>query len=191
MKLQYAIVLGAILVGSIATVNLALTSEDGFSANSLKSTAGMMGHVTLTAVNEDGNIVAYRQTDNVVLNTGDDCLLENAFGVDTSCGAATTAFDFVEIGTGSAAKTESNTALVTAYTARAGTATLTSAATANSGAVALVTAQFLDVGQDIHEAALRNGLGTGDVLALQNFSPISLGANDDLTIEWTVTIDGN
>lgn len=191
MKLQYAIVIGAILVGSIGTINMVFISEDSFSANSIKSAAGMMGHVTLTAVNEDGEIIAYRQTDNTVINSGDNCLLEDSFGVATPCSNTSGAFNYVQIGTGSATKLETSTALVSAHTARLGTATLTSLATGNSGAAAKVTAQFTDVGQIIHEAALRNGLGTGDVLALQNFSPINLGANDDLTIEWTVTIDGN
>lgn len=197
MKLQLAIVIGAILVGSLATVNLAFVQNEDISANSVKSTAGMLGHVTLTAMDEDGNVVAYRQTDNVVINSGDDCLLEDTFGAATPCldtsGLATTdVFDDIHIGTASAAFTESSTALGAWNSATAGTVGTATTASANSGASVTVTAAFFDVNANIAEAALQNGpLSASDKLALQQFTPISLGATDDLTIEWTVTIDGS
>jgi len=196
MKLQLAIVIGAILVGSLATVNMAFVQSEDISANSLKSTAGMLGHITLTAVNEDGNVVAYRQTDNVVINAGDDCLLEDTFGAATGCYATvadTAVFDDIHIGTSSQAFGETSTDLGTWNSATAGSVGTATTATGNSGASVTVTAAFFDVNANIAEAALRNSLSSGasDVLALQQFTPISLGATDDLTIEWTVTIDGS
>ena len=192
MKLQLAIVIGAILIGSLATVNMAFVQNEDISANSLKSTAGMLGHITLTAVDEDGNIVAYRQTDNVVINEGDDCLLEDTFGAVTACGDGSALFDDIHIGTSSQAFTESSTALGTWQSTTAGTVGTATTASANSGASVTVTAAFFDVNANIAEAALQNGpASASDILALQQFTPISLGATDDLTIEWTVTIDGS
>jgi len=192
MKLQFAIVIGAILVGSIATVNMAFVSDESFSANTLKSSAGMLGHVTLTATNEDGNIIAYRQTDNVVINQADDCIMDHMFDTSISACSETNNYNDVAIGTQSATFTEASTALGTFHAATGGTTSSGTAASGTQGAQVTVTAAFLDVGTNIGEAALQNGPLVGnDKLALQKFTPISLGANDDLTIEWTVTIDGN
>jgi len=194
MKLQYAIVIGAILIGSIATVNMAFVSDTDISANTMKSSAGMIGHVTLTATNEDGEITAYRQTDNVVINHGDDCLLEDTFGIVSTCFNITDPYNDVHIGTATASFTESSTGLGAFDSTTVGTVGTPTLATGTQGASVTVTADFFDVNADIAEAALRNGAATdtsSDVLALQSFSAISLGATDDLTIEWTVTIDGN
>jgi len=195
MKLQYTIVIAAILVGSIATVNMAFTTSDSdFSANSVKSSAGMLGHVTLTATNEDGSIIAYRQTDNVVINAGDNCLLEDTFGVATTCFNTTNPYDDIHIGEATAAFGEASTGLGTFHSTTAGTVGTPTLASGSNGASVTVTADFVNVSAAIAEAALRNGPETttaSDVLALQSFSAINLGPTDDLSIEWTVTIDGN
>jgi len=193
MKIQFAIVIGAILIGSIATVNFAFVSDNDASANVLKSSAGMLGHVTLTATNEDGNVISYRQTDNVVINGGDDCLLEDTFGAATACTDTSSPFDDVHIGTTQTAFTESSTALATWNSATAGSVGTPTTASGTQGSSVTVTAAFFDVSASIAEAALRNSASSQgtDVLALQSFTPISLGPTDDLTIEWTVTIDGN
>ena len=191
MKLQFAIVIGVILVGSIATVNWAFIPDNEVSANSLKSSAGMLGHITLTAVNEDGNIIAYRQTDNVVINTGDNCIAEDIFGTDFASCAGTAVFDKVHIGIGTAAFTETSTDIASLNDSVTGVFTTTGAATSTGGASVTLQAAFTDVSAAIAEAALKNGSAGSDVLALQSFTPISLGPTDDLTIDWTVTVDGN
>ena len=193
MKLQFAIVIGAILVGSIATVNMAFVSDSDVSANSVKSSAGMVGHLTLTATNEDGEVVAYRQTDNVVINSGDDCIGQDLFGGSWGCGNTTAVYDDVHIGTASTPFTETSTDLGSFQETTAGTVGTPTTASGTGGASVTVTADFFDVSASIAEAALRNGPSntSSDVLALQQFSSISLGPTDDLTIEWTVTVDGD
>ena len=188
MKLQLAIVIGAILVGSIATINMAFLQEDEISV--FKSTAGIMGHLTLTATDEDGNIIAYRQTDNVIANNGDDCILEALFGEIISC-ASNASFTFVHIGTSTGAVfSETSSQLGTQVASTGGSVGVATTAVDGSGAFVTITADFFDVGDTIEEAALRNNiLSASDVLALQKFSTITLGANDDLKIEWTITID--
>ena len=192
MKLQLAIIIGAILVGSIATVNLAFVQNNELSTNTLKSTAGVLGHITLTAIDENGNIKAYRQSDNVIINKGDDCLIEDTFGATTACSDVTAVYDDIHIGTGTASFTEGSTGLTTWRSTTGGTVGTAVAATGTTGASVTVTATFLDVSASIAEAALYNGAATStDVLALQQFSAISLGPTDDLTIQWTVSIDGS
>lgn len=191
MKLQLAIVIGAIIVSSVATAGWAFVQNNELSASTMKSSAGMLGHITLTAFDENGNTIAYRQTDNVIINKGDDCLLENTLGVATNCQNPTTAFNVVHIGTGTTAHTEGSPSLTTWYRTTGGTAANTISAAGTSGASAIVTASFLDVSASIGEAALYNSaLSAGDILALQQFTAIPLGPTDDLTIQWTVTIDG-
>ena len=191
MKLQLVIVIGAIIIGSIATVNMALVQDNEFSANSVKSTAGFVGHITLTAVDEDGNIIAYRQTDNTIINTGDDCILEEIFGALTVCDDNGNDFTNIHIGTNTASFTETSTGLGTFFASSAGTVGSTVTASALSGASTTISTTFFDVSTTIEEAALQNSiLSASDVLALQQFTGIVLGPNDDLTIDWTVTIDG-
>lgn len=192
MKLQLAIVIGVIVIGSLATVNLAFVQNNELSANTLKSTAGVLGHVTLTATDENGSVIAYRQTDNVIINKGDDCLIEDTFGAATPCGDVAAVFDDVHIGTTQTSFTEGTTGLTTWSKTTAGTVGVATTASGTTGAQVTVTAGFLDVNASIAEAALYNSnLSSGDVLALQSFTPIVLGATDDLTIQWTVAIDGN
>jgi len=49
------------------------------SPNALKSGAMVLGHLTLTAYDENGNVIAYQQTDNTVTNRGDDCIARLIF----------------------------------------------------------------------------------------------------------------
>jgi len=60
---------------------------------------GMLGHVEYKVLDEFGNIKAYMQNDNEVLNGGEDCVSERAFGVG-GCNN-TNVFDFIGIGNGS------------------------------------------------------------------------------------------
>jgi len=193
MKLQFAIVLGVILVGSIATVNMAFVQNNEFSANSLKTTAGIMGHVTLTATDEDGNIIAYRQTDNTIVNEGQNCIAEALFGVSFQCFDATSVYKIIHIGTDSTGgKSEALSRLAAYHAVTGGTVGQPTSALANSGAFVTIQAAFFDVNAVIGEAALRNDIDSnvGDTLALQAFADINLGPTDDLTIDWTITVDG-
>jgi len=189
MKIQFAIVMAAIIVGSVATVNMAFLSDSESSANTLKSTAGLVGHITLTATDDEGNVVAYRQTDNVVINAADQCIAADIFGATAFGGCTDAAYTQVHIGTAVSSFTEGSADLGTFSKSTGGAISSTVAATALSGASVTIQADFIDVSATITEAALKNS--GGNVLALQNFSGIALGATDDLTIQWTVTIDGN
>jgi len=163
------------------------------SPNALKSGAMVLGHLTLTGYDENGNIIAYQQTDNTVTNIGDECMARLVF-VETSGGTCTsdTQFSTVHIGTATASFAETSSNLG-AYNAFTGPSTVViGTASGTQGSDTVLTANFVDVSASIAEAAIQTSSTTSsDALALQSFSAIPLGPNDDLTIQWTVTIDGN
>jgi len=196
MKRIQLAMFGTIIALSAITVIMATNYSEELGTYSLKSQAGVLGHLTLTAYDDDGNVIAYRQTDNVVVNAGDGCISELIFAVTSgaACTGGATAFDRIYIGTGdSSAASETSTALVTpnAQTGFA-SAVLTAASSTDVGASTLITANFFNVGATIQEASIQESTTTtSSVLAIQSFSPIPLGTSDDLTIQWTVSIDGS
>lgn len=78
--------------------------------SSLYQTGLIMGHVTLTVADENGNIVDYRQSDNVIVNQGEDCAAMLLFGGNGTyigsgstgaCLGDTASFNKIAIGNGS------------------------------------------------------------------------------------------
>jgi len=183
---------GTIIALSAITVIMATNYSEELGTYSLKSHAAIVGHVTLTAYDDDGNVIAYRQTDNVVLDDGDDCISELIFSVTGGTCSLVSTFDRIYIGTGdSSGATEGSTALVTPNAQTGFASAVMTPATGGGGAATLITANFFNVGATIQEASIQESAVTASsVLAIQSFSAIPLGGSDDLTIQWTVTIDG-
>ena len=191
------------LLGIVVAVGLGAFSTSGLFADStqastLNSAGSITGHLTLTAYDDNGNVIAYRQTDNVVVNVGDNCISDLLFAeASGQCtGEAANGFNFVHIGIGSdssTAETDANPLPINCNTSVTATSAVITAATGTGGASTLITADFNNVGATINEAALKDatGCGNGNPLAYQQFTDIPLGASDDLTIQWTITIDGN
>jgi len=194
MKTSLAVMITAISISSIAAI--AFTTADLSNDNQLQSTAALLGHISLVAYDENGNIKNYVQTDNVILDEGDDCIIEDLFGASGGCFAThgvADPFDDIVIGTGTVTFTEGSAySQVTYDSVTAATVGSLTAASAGGGASTTVTANFFDVGATITEAALANSsvTATADFLAIQDFSDIVLGASDDLTVQWTITVDG-
>lgn len=198
-KNMTTILLGTILAIGIGTFGIS-NSISASQPAALESNSAIIGHITLTATDDAGNIISYRQTDNAVMNRADNCLSELIFTLDTGNGCNTngSTYDRIHIGTGSNATTPSEAwtelVLPLTYNTDAGATVVLTNATGTGGASTVLTGQFNDVGATINEAAIRNGAGgsgVGDVLAYQQFTGIVLGATDDLTISWTITIDGS
>ena len=171
---------------------------------------GIMGHIEFTATDSDGNIKQYVQTDNTVVNIGENCMGELLFNVDMtgagdqctgtgittgSHGSSGAGFTWLAIGTnltGPTAEGEGNTALDTEVgsriqeTAQAPTPS-TGAGPGTSGQVVL-SEVFTPGALTIAEAGLFDASATGNMLARQVFTGIPLGASDQLTVQWTITI---
>src|SRR5574337_1733986 len=154
-----------------------------------------MGHVALTVYGADGAIKAYRQTDNLVVNNGDNATVNRMFGVSrTTTGSVGTPFVAVAVGTGNTSPTSTDTALGTQVGHKV--IASTSIATATHGNVVL-TANFAagkitnSTTLNITEAGIFDNTSANptsnstNLFARQTFTQIGIGPSDTLQITWT------
>jgi len=172
----------------------------------------MTGHVETILRDADGNIKEYRQSDNLISNTGENCTLRLLFGTTqgsglgtTVCtGALTSPWHVIALGTGGAtAVNGTQVGLVTETGASGlGRATATtktwtnSTASASTGYAQIVMAKTFTNNSGgtvtVSESGLFNSTtisGSG-MFARQTFSGIAVNNNDSLTVQWTVNVGG-
>lgn len=114
------------LIAAISAVSIGTISMNGFSATPLVAASvspesgTMMGHVEYILRDSDNNIKSYIQSDNMVVNRGDDCVMAYAFNPSNTAGTdncATNANGFRFIGIGNATATVAATATTLTNTA--------------------------------------------------------------------------
>jgi len=215
MKLNTIALLGVMIV---AGIGVGLASSTIFVTPLLLAQAqetdtsdhfGIMGHIEFIATDSDGNIKQYIQTDNTVVNIGENCMGELLFDVDMtgvtadectgtgtttgSHGSNANGFTFLGIGTGATGEAENNVALATETGSRiqetSQVPTGSTGASGTSGQVVL-SEVFTPGALTITEAGLFDASTAGNMLARQLFTGIPLGASDQLTVQWTITIGG-
>lgn len=176
-------------------------------SETLSTSIPMMGHVSMTLYDADGNIKKYVQTDNRILNQGDDCMSDLIFDVQTgsACTRPTQKFDIIAIGTGGATTCttppdppdDTTSALTTEITSGGGervnatTATLTGTTGAATQASMLVEETFtFTAGFTVDEAGVFNAANSAsdDALAIQCFTGIPVSNTDTLKVSWTFTV---
>ena len=197
--------LGLSLTGVFEDDNITTTSN---TANGL-----MMGHLTVEAHNEIGELVAYRQSDNEVVDDGEQCILKMLFattgtsqagrGEYTSTGACTgaltNAWDAIAIGTDTTAAGDTQVLLGNETSSSSGlergTAT-TKTWTNGTGSTTtkiVLSKTFTNDSPRAHtiaESGLFNST-TNDangMLARQTFTGVALSNGDSITITWTFTV---
>jgi hypothetical protein len=102
----------AVTAGGLGLSLTGVFDDDSVIAQSNTATGLMMGHLTVEAHDEGGDLIAYRQTDNEVVDDGEQCILKMLFATTdstagrggytstTACtGALTGAWDVIAIGT--------------------------------------------------------------------------------------------
>ena len=77
----------AVLSGGLG-LSLTEVFDDQKPMSSSATTGFLMGQVIVEARNIDGELIAYRQTDNEVVNDGEQCILKMLFSMDQIDGAA-------------------------------------------------------------------------------------------------------
>jgi hypothetical protein len=220
MKRQTSVAMFGILFA--AAMALGMVSVSGFSqplfvaSTDMKAEnhMGMVGHITFTATDQDGNILSYIQTDNVIVNVGENCVAESLFNVTTnlaaqpcdgtgthtgldSNGVADGGFTYIAIGDGVTLEAQDDTALeqeiaVVGRIKANSTSVVSSTGTgAGSNAVVTLTGIFVAQGTPtISESGIFDSIvgGNDNMLARQMFTGIPLTAGDKLTVEWEITI---
>ena len=218
MKRQTTLAMFGILFA--AAMALGMISISGFSQSLFVASTdmkavnhmGMMGHITLTATDQDGNILSYIQTDNLIVNVGENCTAESLFNVTTNnefkCdgpgtqsgnGVADGGFTFIAIGTNNTAVAATDQALgnSTSEVSRIkanSTSVIDSTGTqagGNSKAVVTLTGTFVSGGSPtIVESGIFDKAMAAEenMLARQTFTGIPLTPGDKLTVEWEITI---
>jgi len=215
MKRQTTLAMFGILFAAVMA--LGIISVSGFSQSlfvastdtKLVNHMGMMGHITFTATDQDGKIFSYIQTDNLIVNRGENCTAETLFdlnttGVDqcigtgvhtTGNGVADGGFVYIAMSNGTIAAGEDNKtlALLEIDRQKDPIPTVVSSIGTGGGSVAVVTVDAIFTADEvstisesgIFDTAAEN---TGNMLARQVFTGIPLTVGDKLTIEWEITI---
>jgi len=183
-----------------------LVEQDVQATPSATSEQGqIIGHVTLVLTDEDGNIKAYRQTDNAVHDDGFNQIIDDAFGSSAcaACGATTQNFNAIGIGTGTPGATSTNDLGVPLDTVGgsgcnrfANTAVSTTdsfivtMSTSFGGGGSTADVDSADCIAAVTEAGLFNSVtdSTDQMFAAQGFSAINIAsATDELTVTWVLT----
>ena len=124
------------------------------------------------------NDTVVQEIDNLVVTTG------KGFVASRMKDATATAMSHLAIGTGTTAAAVGNTALVTEAARQALTST-----TVTTNEVAYVAAFAAGTGTGaITEAGLLNAASGGTLLCRTVFSVVNKGADDSMTITWTITV---
>ena len=206
------------LVAALAVTSggLGLSLTGVFDDNNVTTTSNtvnglMMGHLVVEAHNEAGELVAYRQSDNEVVDDGEQCILRLLFQEDSANGQGSTAgtssctgamngaWDTIAIGTGTTAAADTQVLLVNETSSSDGlnradatTKTWTNG-TGSTTTKIVLSKTFTNDSPRAHtiaESGLFNST-TGDangMLARQTFTGVALSNGDSITITWTFTV---
>ncbi|MEM4251890.1 MAG: hypothetical protein QXE84_00020 [Candidatus Nitrosotenuis sp.] len=205
----------AVVAGLFSSTIFGITGIKSDAQTSTTATGLITGHVTTTLTDSDGNIKAYRQSDNLIVNAGENCVSKMLFaaaggaatGSGVCTGANTAGYRWIAIGNGSAAVTSADTRLDVPYTAANGVPSLaskfssiiwTNSTGSGTGTTAQVvmSASFTNGNtnaQVVRESGLFNATSTDPargMFARQTFSDITMNNGDSLTVQWTINIGG-
>jgi hypothetical protein len=145
-----------------------------------KDKAGATGVVNLVLKDEFGNVKEDISVPNLVVDTGLDFIADRMEGVGTNV------MSHMEVGTGGTAAASGDTTLETAV-GSSRTALTSTTVTNNTVEYVCTFAAGTGTGALV-EAGIFNAGASGDMLCRTVFSVINKGANDSMTITWTITI---
>ena len=174
------------------------------------ASAFMSGHLVVESFDETGKLTAYRQTDNEVIDDGEQCILKMLFGkggnargnyVSTGVctGSLTGAWTNIAIGTGTTEVADTQVLLVNETSTvtglqRGGATTVTWTNGTGSTTTKIVLSKTFTSATatttNISESGLFNSttVDTSGMLARQVFTPVALSSGDSITITWTFTV---
>lgn len=147
----------------------------------MKESLSVIGTVSITLTDKDGNIKDQRIFPNLIVTAG------KSYITSRMSSNATSVIGWIGVGTSAAVPDAAQTALQGTELYRA--ATTVSGGTPSTSTVLYETTYGPGQGTGtIQEAGLFNAAAAGTMLARTTFSSISKGASDSLNVSWTVTI---
>ncbi len=203
----------AVLSGAMGMTLTGVLSDQQITTASNKSvaTALMTGHLEIEAHRPNGELYAYRQFDNAVVDDGEQCILKLLFattgqgeagrgeytstGAGQCTGALTGAWDVIAIGTGTDAAAETDVVLGNEGTTNgAARGVATEKTWTNSTIPQIVMKKTFTASGGAIGAVTESGLfnsttvaGSG-MLARNTFSAVTLADGDSITITWTFKV---
>lgn len=204
----------AVVAGLFSSTIFGITGIKSDAQTSTTATGLITGHVVTTLTDSDGNIKAYRQSDNLIVNNGENCVSKMLFGAaggstvgnQVCTGASTSGFRYIAIGNGTQVVGSNNSTLGVEYSTASGvpslaakfsTITWTNSTGSGSGttAQAVMAASFTNGNtnaQTVRESGLFNATAANPrgMFARQTFSDITMNSGDSLTVQWTINIGG-
>ena len=207
----------AVLSGAMGMSMTGAFSDQELMTASTKNVAiGLMtGHLEIEARNADGELFAYRQTDNEVVDDGEQCILKMLFATSNSgeagrgeyassgngacTGALTGAWDVIGIGTTTASADDTNVALGNETSTTSGlerdraTTKTWSNGTGTDATQIVLSKTFTNNSANNHaiaESGLFNSttVDKNGMLAHKAFSAVTLANGDSITITWTFRV---
>ncbi|KAG2476619.1 MAG: conserved exported protein of unknown function [Nitrosopumilales archaeon] len=215
MKTKYALmgILVAGLVGAgLASASLTTPLFLASTQTSNVEYSPMMGHITVIAYDANGDIKSYLQTDNQIVNVGENCTAEVLFNIASGgsqpCagiggshgghGPATGGFTWLGIGETATAADSDQTALVLEAsetrlnaTANGGVTVTQDATGAGAGTKSIISIvdQFTMGGpKTINEFGLFDAVTGGNMFARQTTGGTALSGSDTLQVTWTIDV---
>ena len=209
----------AVLSGAMGMSMTGAFSDQGImTASTGNAATGMLiGHVAIEGRHADGELFAYRQLDNAVVDDGEQCILKMLFatsktqagrgehtsaGTGACTGSLTGAWDVIAIGTctdcqggGADAPVDTDVVLKTESTANGGQRGFMESKIWTNGTFPQVvmsktfTASGGNIGA-VTESGLFNSTtvnGSG-MLARNSFAAVTINSGDSITITWTFKI---
>lgn len=141
------------------------------------------GKLAIVVRDEFGNVKDERNVDNLVVSVGKTFIAASMLKTTSNSPAA---MSHMELGTGTTAAAAGDTTLQTAIS---GSRTALASSTSSSNVVTYTCTFGAGTGTGaVTEAGIFNASSNGTMLCRTVFSVVNKGANDSLTITWTVTI---
>ena len=214
MALAGGLVLASVVAFLNTSANVSMTLDDGDSdsaihANSIQNPSTYKGHITMIVTDQFGSIKEYREMDNNIVDEGKDCVSDLVFETnDASCDNQPKFTNVVVsncdgAGTGDATNgvcADTTPDTVTTFDdvedteqgdqCNAGTITYTDATNVVRVSAVITEAQITGE-SPLRESGIVNACAAGNELfAIQSFADINLSTNDQLTVNWDITLTG-
>lgn len=142
----------------------------------------MTGDVSIVLTGPDGKVKDNREIKNLVVNAG------LAYVISRMVGTAKSVMSHMALGSGTTAAAAGDTDLESILGSREALDSTTISGSNNEKVVYVASFEAGDATGAVTEAGIFNASTAGDMLCRTVFAVVNKGANDSLTITWTITL---